>query len=242
MPIKPVLFICLCALMGIIAEGSANAHQLWVEKNDDSYTIARGVLDERLDPYKPDSVMAFVAIGADGTVIPAAKVQRSDEPEMARFRIAEQVSMVAVTCDWGYRVNTTKGKKLLRRSEAKKEGLKIISAFFSTQYSKIFYEEGSGNTKPAGLKLELIPLKDPLGINEGDELPVQVFFDGKPLANVVITGGSKEEIPTDNNGVGHFKITKKGKILLMLGRKVPVKDDPEKNYHLYSTFMVFEVK
>ena len=93
-----------------------------------------------------------------------------------------------------------------------------------------------------GLKLEIVPLKDPSAMHEGDELPLQALFDGTPLANVVITGGSKEEIPTDKNGVGHFKITKKGKTLLMLGQKVSVKDDPEKDYHRYTTFIVFEVK
>lgn len=240
MKLKPI--IILCAFISLIMVIPVYAHHLWAEKNGDTYSIARGMLDKRFDPYNPDKVKDFVAIGVDGSAIQKEKVQRIDEPEMARFRIADQVSMVAVTCDWGYRVNTTRGKKFLRRAEAEKEGFKVISAFFSTQYSKIFYEKGSGNTTPLGLKLEIVPLKDPSVIHEGDELPVQALFDGKPLANVVITGRAKEDVFTDNNGIGHFKITKKGKTLLMLGQKVPVKDDPEKDYHRYTTFIVFEVK
>ncbi|MBN2417885.1 MAG: DUF4198 domain-containing protein [Deltaproteobacteria bacterium] len=242
MTIKNVLLLSLFFLTGINVNGTASAHHLWVEKSDDSYSIARGVLDERFDSYMPDRVRDFIAIGMDGNAVQKEKIRRSDDPEQARFHITEQVSMVAVTCDWGYRVNTTRGKKLLRRSEAEKEGLRVISSFFSTHYSKVFFEEGSANTKPAGIRLEIVPLKDPLGIHGGDDLPLQVLFDGKPLADVVITGESKEQIPTDNNGIGHMKISKKGKTLLMLGHKVPVRDDPEKDYHLYTTFMVFEVK
>ena len=242
MTVKQVLFICICTLIVFITGSSVSAHHLWVEKSNDTYIVARGVLGERHDIYNPDRVMAFAAIGADGKRVSEEMIRRSDEPDRARFEISEQVSMTTVSCDWGYRVNTTKGKKLMSKPEAEKENLRIISAFFSTQYSKVFFEKGIGNTIAAGLKFEMIPLNDPVGLHEGDVLPVQVLFDGRPLANVVITSAAREEIPTDSNGVGHFKLTKKGKTLLMLGQKVPVKDDPEKDYHLYTTFMVFEVK
>ena len=130
MIIKKVLLLSAFILTGIMVNGTASAHHLWVEKNDDSYSVARGVLDERFDPYNPDKVRDFVAIGKDGSVIQKEKVQRIDEPEKASFSIPGEITMVAVTCDWGYRVNTTRGKKFLRRAEAEKEGLKVISAFF----------------------------------------------------------------------------------------------------------------
>ncbi len=38
--------------------------------------------------------------------------------------------------------------------------------------------------KPLGLKIEIVPLADPNSIKPGDELPVQLLFDGKPIADI----------------------------------------------------------
>jgi uncharacterized GH25 family protein len=230
------------ALLGFSPVNAAHAHHLWVVKTDDSYVVARGILPNRLDPYKPECVKDFVALGPEGTMISADKLQRIDETDGVRFRTSESVSLVGVTCDWGYRVNTTQGKKLLRRQEAEKAGFRVVDSFFSTQYGKVFFKEGAGNTRPIGIKFELIPLEDPLRIPVGGELSIQAVFDGKPLANVTLLGNDKEEIPTDQNGTGRMKITKKGTHLLMVGHKVPVKGDPEKDYDLLTTFLVFEVR
>jgi nickel transport protein len=231
-----------CALLGFFTESAAHAHHLWVVKTDDSYGVARGLLPEPLDPYKPECVKAFVAVGPDGAMIPSEKLERIDEAEGVRFRTAEDVSLVGVTCDWGYRVNTTQGKKLLRRQEAEKAGFRVVDSFFSTQYAKVLFKEGAGNTKPIGIKFELIPLEDPLRIPVGGELPIQAVFEGNPLANVTLVGKDKQEIPTDQNGTGRMKITQKGIHLLMAGHKAPVQGDPEKDYDLFTTFLVFEVR
>ncbi len=231
-----------CALLGFFTESAAYAHHLWVVRSDDSYVVARGSLPERFDPYKPECVKTFIAFSPEGTRIPAEKIQRIDEAERVLFRISKDVSLVGVTCDWGYRVYTTQGKKLLRRTEAEKAGFRVVDSFFSTHYGKVLFTEGTGNTKPIGITFELIPLEDPLGMPVGGELPVRAVFDGKPLANVVVFSKDKDQIQTDSNGIGHMKITKKGKHLLMVGHKVPTKDDPEKDYHLFTTFLVFEVQ
>ncbi|NJN46630.1 MAG: DUF4198 domain-containing protein [Candidatus Competibacteraceae bacterium] len=39
--------------------------------------------------------------------------------------------------------------------------------------------------KPAGQLLEIVPLTNPATVNPGDELPVQVLYDGKPLNTAV---------------------------------------------------------
>lgn len=234
--------ILVCALIGMFTESAAHAHHLWVAKTDDSYVVSRGVMPERVDPYKPECVKAFVAVGPDGATIPSDKLQRIDEAERVVFRTPEGVSVVGVSCDWGYRVNTTRGKKLLRRQEAEKAGFRVVDSFFSTQYAKVLFQEGGGNTKPIGMKFELIPLEDPSRIRVGGELAIQAVFDGKPLANATLLGKDKEEVPTGQNGTGRIKITKKGVHLLMARHRAPVENDPEKDYHLFTTFLVFEVR
>jgi nickel transport protein len=229
------------ALMGFSPVSAAYAHHLWVVKTNDSYVVARGLIPERLDPYKPEYVKAFVAVGPDGAIIPAEKLQRIDDAERVRFRTSESISLVGVRCDWGYRVNTTQGKKLLRRQDAEKAGLRVIDSFFSTQYAKVLFKEGEGNTKPIGIKFELIPFEDPSRVPVGGDLSIQAVFDDNPLANVTLLDADGEAIRTDANGTGRIKITKKGFYPLMARHKVPVKGDPEKDYHLFTTFLVFEV-
>ncbi len=51
---------------------------------------------------------------------------------------------------------------------------------------KAFLRVGSGGkgdpTKPVGLLLEIVPLKDPFAVKPGDALKVRVLFRGEPLA------------------------------------------------------------
>lgn len=217
-------------------------HHLWVLEDEDGYVVARGKASERLDAYNPRCVKDFVAFSSDGTRIPSEEIQRVDAPEQVRFRTSEKASLVGVSCDWGYRVNTTKGKKFLTRSEAEKAGLHVINAFFSTQYAKVFFNEGARTMEAIGLRFELVPLKSPLQIAQGGELSLQVLFNQKPLPETAIFTKDGHEFRADREGVCRVKVGEHGLQLFMAKHKVPVKDDPTKDYHVYRTFLVFEVE
>ena len=67
--------------------------------------------------------------------------------------------------------------------------------------------EGGSNelaTKPAGLRIEIVPLADPTRHHE--ELPVQVLFENKPLSGVFVyplaEGESKYEKGYETDGEG----------------------------------------
>jgi uncharacterized GH25 family protein len=51
---------------------------------------------------------------------------------------------------------------------------------------KVLIRVGDGGkgdpTRPVGLPLEIVPLRDPFGVKPGDALKVRVLFEGKPLA------------------------------------------------------------
>ena len=43
-------------------------------------------------------------------------------------------------------------------------------------------------TKPVGTKLEIVPLVNPAKVKAGQEFPIQVLYDGKPLRNAQVKG------------------------------------------------------
>jgi uncharacterized GH25 family protein len=218
------------------------AHHLWITKCDDGYVVARGMVPEQMDDYNPECVRKFWAYGPDQEKIPDESVKRLDDAKRVRFQVSKPVSLASVSCDWGYRVNTTEGKKLLTRLEAEKAGFQVISAFFSTQFSKVLFQKCDRVTRPIGMKFEIVPLAIPEKISSDEELPIQVIFDNKPMENISIFGRDGAEWKTDRNGIIRIKPAKKGLNLLMARHKVPVQKDPNKDYHLYRTFFVFEVK
>ncbi len=82
-------------------------------------------------------------------------------------------------------------------SYLKEEGLRTQLETYKTmtgksremyaKFAKTYVVAGqpTGNfAKPLGLKIEIIPLVDPSGIKPGKELPVQLLFDGKPIADI----------------------------------------------------------
>lgn len=231
-----------CLILVLFMGNAGHAHHLWIEKTDDGYVVARGMAPERQDRYNPECVTAFWAYAPGGREIPAESIRRIDDAGRTRFRISEPVSLAGASCDWGYRVNTTQGKKLLTRQEAEQAGLRVISAFFSTHLTKVFFPDGDPVEKPIGMKFEMVPLKDPGDIAPGESLPVQVLFDGNPMKALSIFDKDGEEWKTDKDGIGRVTLPEKGLSLLMARHKVPDQGDPNKDYHLYTTFLVFEVR
>ncbi len=231
-----------CAIACFLTESAVHAHHLWIVNTDDGYVIARGTAPEGRDKYNPERVKEFWAYGPNGPAIPAESIQRIDDSERVRFRVSEPVSLAGVSCDWGYRVNTTEGKKLLTKQEAEKAGFKVISSFFSTQFAKVLFQDGDRVGKPVGMKFEMVPLESPTKVSPEGELAVQVLFDGKPMESISIFAKEGEEWKTDKDGIARVKPAATGLNLLSARHKVPVQGDPDKDYHLYTTFLVFEVE
>ena len=68
--------------------------------------------------------------------------------------------------------------------------------------------------KRLGQKLEIIPMENPYSKNVGDSLTLQVFFDGKPLADRTVFAENREsktqKMVTGKNGEFTVKLEKSG--------------------------------
>ncbi len=229
----------ISVFFSLLFAAPALGHHLWIAPDNGAYTINRGMINERTDPYDPVCVKDIRAYAGDGSVI---SVKRTDRAEEAAFKTEEKAAAVSVVSKWGDRVMTTRGKKLMNRQEAESKGFKVISAFFSTQFSKALFAPSPLNRKPAGLKFEIVPMKDPLGTAPGESLPVKLLFDGAVLPETAVFMPGGNEYKTDENGIARIDIADRGIHLLYSIHETPPGSDSAIDSLKYMTFLTFEVK
>jgi hypothetical protein len=232
--IKMLIF----ALPVLLLTAPASGHHLWVSVDDGDYAVNRGLISERTDAYNPACVQEIKAYGQDGEPL---SVERINEAEQVWFKTGAPAALAVVMSKWGDRVNTTRGKKLMSRSEAEKAGLTVISAFFSTQFSKTLFKPSDRNQEPLGMQFEIVPQQCPLTAKPGEPVSFLVRFKGKPLSDTAIYTQGDREIRTDENGVARIAFDKSGKQLIYAKHERPAKAGTELDYLKFMTFLIFEV-
>ncbi len=77
-----------------------------------------------------------------------------------------------------------------------------------SKFAKTYVVAGQPNgnfAKPLGLKIEIVPQADPANLKPGDELPVLLLLDGKPIADIQM------EIATSRDPRSKSVLTKAGR-------------------------------
>jgi uncharacterized GH25 family protein len=213
----------------------ADAHLLWVYPESSHWVVARGTSSENMLPYSPTHITQIRAWDKEGEEI---AVQRKDEAERSVFQTDRPVALAAVTCEWGMRVNTNEGKKLMDKEQALAQGLEVKSTFISSQYSKTFFRKTSCWSTPIGLKLEILPLVTLNQAGFSRTLAVQVLFDGKPLARCkVFSEADRKGVITDLDGKADIPIRLEGMQRIWAHHEIPLSNDPVIDYHQCMSFL-----
>ncbi len=108
---------------------------------------------------------------------------------------------LTVTLDNGIWTKGPDGKSV---NKPKSQVTGAQSASRSVKINTTILKSGAA-PKPTGQGLEIVALVDPLTLKMGDDLPVQVFADGKPLAGVplyvdYVNDGHAKSNKTDADG------------------------------------------
>jgi uncharacterized GH25 family protein len=101
------------------------------------------------------------------------------------------------------------------------------------------------------LDVEILSQKDPSAVKVGDELPVLVLFQGKPLAGAEVSAlGSQckraegkdwdQEMKTGDDGVAVIKITEAGLWLISARHKIPYAAPAECDDMMYNTTLTLD--
>ncbi|MEW6067165.1 MAG: DUF4198 domain-containing protein [Nitrospirota bacterium] len=233
---KKIIF--LISIIFLVAQ-TAFAHHLWVEKEGNGFKVAWGH-PPKIDPYEPDRLKETKAFDRKGKEV---KLERKDSKDMVYLSSKEDVSMVTLSFEGGYLVSTPDGKKRLTKREAQKADLQVIDSFYSSQFAKSLFCYSEVLTRPAGMKFEIVPLKNPFQLKSNEILPVKVIFDGKPIDGVVVeTGSHKEAGRTDEKGIANIQITEQGLQVILAKYRVLMKDNPDADYLSFTTVLTFELK
>jgi len=228
----------LLTLAALFLATQSYAHHLWVEPQDSSYAVNRGMISERKDAYNPHRVKEIKAYAQNGAEVP---VRRDDQPQQAVFRTPQPAALTTVVCVWGQRVNTTRGKKLMTAQKAKQEGLTVLSAFSSTQFSKNLFLPSRLSQTPVGMQFEMVPLSDPLQAKPGDSLSFKLLFEGSPLPDTAVYTAEGKKITTDGHGVARIALESTGDHLLYAKHTRPAEKDSGLDYLKFMTFLKFRV-
>lgn len=227
--------ICLLSL-GFIS--SAFAHHPWVEKEEDRFIVKWGH-PPKTDPYEPKRVKDIKAFDLKGREI---TLKRTDEKDKVYLSSNVDVSMITLSFEAGYRVTTPEGRKRMTKTEAQRLGIQVVDSFYASQFAKSIFKHSDNVTKPVGMKLEIVPLKNPLSLKQGEILQVKVLYEGKPLADAVVeTGNHKDAGRTGADGIANIEISGQG-MQIVISRYRIVSSDPDVDFLSFTTVLIWEAK
>ena len=89
-----------------------------------------------------------------------------------------------------------------------------------------------------GTTLEVVPLKNPYDLKLGDEMSVQILYEGKPLTDKLVVVWNKsqgvktrhQQYRTDKKGKIRFPLDKKGDWMVSLVQMIPISDNAKADY------------
>lgn len=217
----------------------ASAHHFWVEKEADRFKVSWGHYPET-EPYEVERVKEVKAFDKKGRKI---KLERKDEKDKVYLLPKGDVYMITLSSEGSFLVTTPEGKKRLTKREAQKKGLQLIDSVYSSQFTKSLFSYSDDATKPAGMKFEIVPLKNPHVLKPEDLLPIKVYFDGRPVEGVTIEiNNNKETFKTNKDGIANIKMSEKGMQFVLAKKRIPAKDNPDADYLSFTTVLTFELK
>ena len=258
-------------ILALAGAASASAHDLWIQPSSFSapaggavpFSILVGHGKDRENwGVRSDRILLLRSIGPDGRVINLMPLIRPNSaapalnlrfPNPGTHLIAMQSNHAQSDLP-GARFNEYLKEEGLtpailhrqRTGANARPGREIYSrrAKSLVQIGKVDPRAGSPATKRLGLSLEIVPERDPYRLARGEDLPVRIFFEGRPLtgALVKLTNLDADAKPvamklSDGAGRAGFNVPRKGKWLLNVVWTKQIAGNPRADYE--TTFSSF---
>jgi uncharacterized GH25 family protein len=256
------LLWAFCALWA----AAAQAHNFWIEPS--TFTPAPGQriavrlkVGQELQgdpvPRDPSLIKRFLAVGPAGEV-PVPGVANTEPAGFIAFPAPGLTTIVYDSSRFPVALDGAKFEAYL-----KEEGLEKISALRVRQAKsalparEVFSRcakallavgngAGPGFDRVAGQRLELVAEKNPYTLAGGGELPVQLLYEGKPLAGALVMAlqrGRPDKLTarTDAKGRVTLKLDRPGFWLIKAVQMIPASSDAGADWESFWASLTFAI-
>lgn len=165
----------------MLAAGQSWAHGMWTEERRGNIEVIYGHGAED-NAYDAKKISGAWAADQHGKQIPVT-VERLDDH--ARLKALDSPAVIAVALDNGYWTQAP-DKKWLNVGARQVAGALDSGRYY--KYSLAVLKEGATLPVLDKLSLVIVPQVDPLSLEKGESLPVQLLLDGKPAAGIELIG------------------------------------------------------
>jgi len=204
---------------------SAFAHGIYTAErhSDMAIVYGHGPSDEA---YDNDKVKALQGHNAAGKALELS-VDRSGN--YVTFKPTDELVAISAQFDNGYWSEKSDGEwvnKPMNEVEDAKQGGHYLK--YNTAYLKADDAEPSA----LGLDFEIVPMVNPLTLEPGDELKVQVLVQGEPTADIpvvaaFVTDRDSDVVKTDDDGYATLTIRNNGLNVVAAETSTELKDNPK---------------
>lgn len=253
---KYYLVIYGAAFFFLLAATGAQAHMFWLNVSPDQVKVGQPVKVEigfghkfpKDENIKEERLGEVKALTPDGRQLTVKKISTG------LYEFAPPVAgvyLVSAQVVPGFVTRTPKGMKM----QTKKGVPDANYCFHFDMSAKTLVNAGgvqTGTGATVKTPLEIVPLKNPGAVKPGEALPVEVRFQGQPLAGVEVkftndhwTDPQKPFAvlgKTDAKGQIQVKPDKAGKWLLLASHKTPYPTPEECDDNMYAASLAFTVR
>ena len=262
---RKTAFLILFAWLGT----SATAHDMWLESSSfmtfpgEKVTIRNGsgtIFQKSENALAPDRIAALLGLDPDGKkfgpgtpYVDGNWLNLDFHPEKYGnywIALASRPRKIALSgADFNNYLEhdgipgvleQRKEKGILDRDEVEEY----------SKHVKIYLQSGKkrsrNQSRVLGLKIEIVPLKNPYVLQAGDSLPVRVFYGGRPLAGLDLHAGSDSRFSeashqvTGSDGKAVIPLSTSGRWYIR-GIHLFQVDEQDHSYESYWATLTFEV-
>ncbi len=251
----------------LLLAAPAFAHDFWIEPSTFrpavgstlgvGLFVGQGFRGDAL-PRNPAIIARFVLvtdagetpIGGRAAEEPAGSV-RVDQPGLLLIGYRSLDSQVSLEAAKFETYLKEEGLEAVIAARAKGGHSQKPSRELFSRSAKSLVEAGgsatTGYDRVLGLTLELVPEKNPYAMKAGDELPVRLMFEGKPLSGALVVALSRDDpekkIAQRTNASGRvaLRLPKEGAWLVKAVHMVPVVGNSNADWQSIWASLTFEL-
>lgn len=198
-----------------------NAHGIWVEERLDQKQIVLGE-GPTDNAYKPSSVKF---VNGYSESLHKVAVPVIDKGDHAVLNIDKDISMLGAYFDYGFWTKDKSGKV---QNLPMNQVVGAEKGTHAVKYNVTYLGVVKALKAVPDIPLQIIPQINPITLHLGDELPVIVMKDGKPLANVDVipdvVNNLTKTLKTDDQGKAILKVTNDGLNVIGVELAFPIEE------------------